>query len=93
VKITYDSDVDALTVVLSREPVERTVDVGEGRYLDFNEDGAIIAIEVLDVSQGFRLDDLVGQYDFLPVVSALNDYLKTARELLHSDELKDVLAV
>lgn len=90
-RITYDTEVDALTLVVSREEVERTTDVGKGRLIDFDEHGNIVAIEILDVSRGFELLDLMDKYDLKPVLEQFADYVRTARYLLRDDSELRVL--
>lgn len=85
-RLTYDTDVDALTIVVSREPVERTVDVREGRFIDLDEAGRVVGIEILDASQGFELRDLIAKYDLQQVIEALAGQVQAARKLLHEDE-------
>jgi len=81
-RITYDTEMDAVTFVVTRESVARTVDAGEGRYIDLDDDGNVVAVEIHDVSHGFQVLDLVQQYDLQPLLDALTEYIKTARELL-----------
>jgi uncharacterized protein YuzE len=84
-RLTYDTDVDALTIVVSREPVEQTVDVRQGRFIDLDDEGRVVAIEILDASQGFELRDLIEQYDLQQVIEALAGQVQAARKLLHED--------
>ena len=60
--ITYDSDADALYVYLSEEQVAQTVAGSNNRFVDLDEAGGIVGIEVLDVSSGFELTDLAERY-------------------------------
>jgi len=92
VRITYDTEVDALTIVVTHEPVERTVDVGDGRFVDVDEDGHVVALEILDVSSGFRLDDLIERFDLRPLISDFAEYVRTARTVLRDEGLRDALA-
>ena len=91
-RITYDTEVDALTIVVTRETVQRTVDVGQGRFVDVDEDGNIVALEVLDVSNGFELHDLVERFDLRPLLADFAEYVRTARTVLGEESLRDVLA-
>ena len=84
-RITYDTEVDALTIVVSREDVARTVDVGKGRMIDFDENGNLVALEILDVSAGIELADLVDRYDLRPVLEQLADYVRMGRDVLRDD--------
>ena len=49
--LSYDPTVDALTLRLSAAPVEESDEVAPGVILDYDEDGQVIGIEVLDVSK------------------------------------------
>ncbi len=82
-RITFDTEVDALTLVVSSEPVERTVDVRDGRFIDLDADGNIVALEILDASQGIDLRDLLADYDLQPLIEALIGQIETARRLWH----------
>ena len=91
-RVTYDTEVDALTIVVTREPVERTVDLGEGRFVDVDEDGNIVALEILDVSNGIQLRDLVERFDLKPLMDAFDEYVRTAQSLTEDDDLREALA-
>lgn len=49
-KITFDSEADALYFELRAVQVRQTKEVGEGIYLDFDEQGELRGIEVLYAS-------------------------------------------
>lgn len=49
--------------MFSEAPVVRTEEASDGRTVDFDEAGNVVAIEVTGVSGGFALDDLAEQYD------------------------------
>lgn len=55
VKITYDREVDALYIRLRNITVETDL-VGEGIALDYDEEGQVTGIEILNA--GKRLDEL-----------------------------------
>ena len=46
-KITYDAEVDALSIVF-RETIVTTRDLGDGIVADFDADGNLAGIEILD---------------------------------------------
>jgi len=50
-KTIYDSETDALYVRFADTPVIESEEVAEGVILDFDADGRIVAIEVLDASR------------------------------------------
>jgi len=47
-KTTYDSDADALYVRFADSPVVESEEVSDGVVLDFDADGRIVAIELLE---------------------------------------------
>jgi len=86
VRITYDTEVDALTIVVTRDDVARTVDAGKGRLIDLDEHDNIVAMELLDISHGVEFGDLVSQYDdMLPVLEQLVEYARTGQHLFRDD--------
>jgi uncharacterized protein YuzE len=52
IRTTYDPDVDAMFIRFAADGVtsSRTEEVSPGVMLDFDQSGALIGIEVLDVS-------------------------------------------
>jgi uncharacterized protein YuzE len=55
-KITYDAATDTLTVVLRDAPARISEEEKSGVILDYDLDGRLIALEILDAST--RIDDL-----------------------------------
>ena len=49
-KVRYDPGVDVLTIVLSSAPVEESDEDKPGTVLDYDRDGNIVSIEILDAS-------------------------------------------
>ena len=54
-KITYDPEVDILRIILSDVPIEDSDEEKPGVILDYDEDGNIIGLEILDTSK--RIDN------------------------------------
>ena len=50
-KVTYDAEVDVLRIVLSGAAVEESDEDKPGVIIDYDRDGNIVGIEILDVSQ------------------------------------------
>jgi uncharacterized protein YuzE len=50
-KITYDSEVDVMRIVFSNAPVEESDEEKPGVILDFDKDGNVVGIEILDASR------------------------------------------
>jgi uncharacterized protein YuzE len=67
-KIEYSKEADAMYVYFKEEYVARSNEVEDGVVLDFDKDGQIIGIEVLDLSQRFSLSDIANvSIENLPV--------------------------
>lgn len=50
-KVTYDPEVDILRIVLSVAPVEESDEEQPGLILDYDKDGNVVSLEVLDASE------------------------------------------
>jgi uncharacterized protein YuzE len=51
VKVTYDPEVDVLRILLSNAPVEESGEDKPGVILDYDKDGNIVGLEILDASK------------------------------------------
>lgn len=70
VRIEYSKEVDALYIHLRDVPVAESRDVEEGVTLDFDANGHIVGLEVLDASERLGLSSLVNvSIENLPVES------------------------
>lgn len=54
-KVRYDTETDTLTLVLRSAAVYESDEDNPGVILDYDKDGNVIAIEILDASK--RVDD------------------------------------
>ena len=54
-KVTYDPEVDALTIVLSDVAVEESDEAKPGVILDYDANGNIVGLEILHASK--RVDN------------------------------------
>jgi uncharacterized protein YuzE len=50
-KVTYDSETDILRILLNNNPIEESDEEKPGIILDYDEDGNIVGLEVLDASK------------------------------------------
>jgi uncharacterized protein YuzE len=50
-KVIYDSAVDVLRILLSNTPVEESDEDKPGVILDYDKDGNIVGLEILDASK------------------------------------------
>jgi len=67
-KIEYSKEADAIYVYFREEYVAKSKEIEDGVIIDFDRNGQLIGIEVLDVSQRFSLSDIVNvSIENLPV--------------------------
>jgi uncharacterized protein YuzE len=57
-KIEYDKEGDALYIRIQEKDVARTQEVSDGVNLDFDGDGRLIGLEVLDASKRYPSSDI-----------------------------------
>lgn len=57
-RIEYDREEDALYIRLQEKHVDRTIEIGDGLNVDFDENGKLIGLEVLDASDRYALTDI-----------------------------------
>jgi len=50
-KVTYDPEVDVLRILLSNSPIEESDEDKPGVILDYDKDGNIVGLEILDASK------------------------------------------
>ena len=49
-KMNYDSEVDVLRIIFMDTPIEKSDEEKPGLILDYDKDGNIVGLEVLDAS-------------------------------------------
>jgi uncharacterized protein YuzE len=54
-KVTYDSDVDVLRILFRNAPIEESDEDKPGIILDYDQEGNLVGLEVLNASQ--RIDN------------------------------------
>jgi len=50
-KVTYDHEVDVLRIIFSDAPIEESDEVRPGTILDYDSEGNIVGMEVLNASK------------------------------------------
>lgn len=58
-KVTYDVDVDVLRILFSSAPIEESDEDKPGVILDYDKDGNIVGIEILDASMRMENPQMV----------------------------------
>jgi uncharacterized protein YuzE len=51
VKVTYDPEVDVLRILLSDAPIEESDEDRPGVILDYDHDGNVVGLEILEASK------------------------------------------
>jgi len=72
--VSYDPEADALYVsfrLRSAGDVVRTVEIGDGRQVDYAADGEVLGVEFLAVSEGLNLDGVPHREQVQSAVGAL----------------------
>jgi uncharacterized protein YuzE len=54
-KVTYDPDVDVLRILFSNAPINESDEEEPGVILDYDKDGNIVGLEILNASK--RMDN------------------------------------
>ena len=57
-KLEYDRKVDAFYIRIQEKEVSRTEEIEDGLNLDFDDQGRLIGIEILDETKKYRPQDL-----------------------------------
>lgn len=50
-KVTYDPEVDVLRILFNNEPIEESDTTKPGVILDYDKDGNVVGIEILNASK------------------------------------------
>ncbi|MFI5400510.1 MAG: DUF2283 domain-containing protein [SAR324 cluster bacterium] len=50
-KVTYDPEVDVLRILFSAAPIEESDEDKPGMILDYDKDGNVVGMEILDASK------------------------------------------
>ena len=57
-KLEYDRKVDAFYIRIQEKEVTRTEEIEDGLNLDFDDQGRLIGIEILNATEKYRPQDL-----------------------------------
>lgn len=68
---SYDSENDLLYVTLADNAIARTVQISETCFVDIDDAGQAVGIEVLDASHGWPVQDVIAQFHLEDIRYAL----------------------
>ena len=66
-KVIYDRDTDTLTVIFTDTPVAESDEDKPGVILDYDTDGNLVSLEILDASRRVNLPGKI-EYQVSPLV-------------------------
>jgi uncharacterized protein YuzE len=67
-RIKIDLESDALYFRISEEPIEESEEVNSGLIVDYDAGGRVVGIEILNVKEKFKMEDLTGLKLEMPTV-------------------------
>ena len=59
-KIKVDLESDALYFRINEDAIEESEEVSKGLVLDYDASGKVVGIEILNVKEKFKMEDLIG---------------------------------
>ena len=68
-KIKVDLESDALYFRISEDQIEVSEEVSNGLVIDYNASGKVVGIEILNVKEKFKMEDLLGLKIEIPTVA------------------------
>jgi len=66
-KVIYDRDADTLTVIFAETPIVESDEDKPGVILDYDTDGNLVSLEILDASRRVNLPGKI-EYQVSPLV-------------------------
>ncbi|MCG7850212.1 MAG: DUF2283 domain-containing protein [ANME-2 cluster archaeon] len=67
-RIKVDLESDALHFRISEEPIEESEEISNGFIVDYDASGRLVGIEILNVKEKFKIEDLTGLKLEIPTV-------------------------
>jgi len=58
-KVTYDPEVDVLNIIFAEGPIDQTDEESPGIVVDYDRQGGMVAIEILQASKRFPIPSSV----------------------------------
>jgi len=84
-KVTYDPEVDVLRILFSNAPIEESDEDKPGVIIDYDKDGNIVGLEILDASK--RMDNpRAVDYAVIGVNSAMSNVFRPNRPVSYDDD-------
>ncbi|MBW6471361.1 MAG: DUF2283 domain-containing protein [Methanosarcinaceae archaeon] len=68
-KIKVDLESDALYFRISEDAIEESEEVSKGLVVDYDASGKVVGIELLNVKEKFKMEDLIGLKIEMPTIA------------------------
>jgi uncharacterized protein YuzE len=68
-RIKIDLESDTLYFRISEDPIEESEDINKGLIVDYDADGRVVGIEILNVKEKFKIEDLTALKLEMPTVT------------------------
>ncbi len=68
-RIKIDLESDALYFRISEDPIEESEEINKGIIVDYDNSGRVVGIEILNVKEKFKMEDLMGLKLEIPAVA------------------------
>ncbi len=68
-RIKIDLESDALYFRISEDPIEESEEINNGLIVDYDASGKVVGIEILNIKEKFKMEDLTGLKLEMPSVA------------------------
>ncbi len=68
-RIKIDLESDALYFRISEDQIEESEEISKGLIIDYDANGKVVGIEILNVKEKFKMEDLTGLKLEMPTVA------------------------
>ncbi len=68
-RIKVDLESDALYFRISEDPIEESEEIKNGLIVDYDASGKVVGIEILNIKEKFKMEDLTGLKLEMPSVA------------------------
>ncbi len=68
-RIKIDMESDALYFRISEDPIEESEEINKGLIVDYDASGKVVGIEILNIKEKFKMEDLTGLKLEMPSVA------------------------
>jgi uncharacterized protein YuzE len=68
-RIKIDLESDTLYFRISEDPIEESEEINKGLIVDYDADGRVVGIEILNVKEKFKMEELTALKLEMPTVA------------------------